>query len=130
VEKINIDHTFQDKSKYLKGLLLLTKKDFNVSHQETEIIKRAGKRLGFAEDFYEDAIRNLLGNPNINEEPLQFSNEEIAVEFLKDGLELAYCDTSSPIKELELLRRIADTNGIERDRFYRLSSEYPYKNKI
>ena len=43
----------QDKSSYLKGLLIIAKRDKQLSDSEEEILKNIAKKLGFSTDFYE-----------------------------------------------------------------------------
>ena len=82
----------KDKSNYLKGLLIVAKKDKQLADSEKRIIRGIGEKLGFASDFYEDVLKDLLSNEYILEDPIKFSNIKIAKSFIDDGLKLAYSD--------------------------------------
>ena len=71
-----------DKSSYLRGLLVLAKKDNLVSESEKRIILDAGKRLGFSTDFCEEILFTILDNECICDEPIQFKNKTVAKSFI------------------------------------------------
>lgn len=101
-----------DKSNYLKGLLITARKDKQLTDSEKEIIKGVAERLGFAKDFYEEVIQNLMRNKYIDEEPIKFSDAKIAESFVIDGLKLAYSDNLIENTEIEWLKNVASENGI------------------
>ncbi|OGU77717.1 MAG: hypothetical protein A2V93_10340 [Ignavibacteria bacterium RBG_16_34_14] len=101
-----------DKSNYLKGLLITARKDNQLADSEKKIIRSIAEKLGFASDFYEETIQNLLANKYIDEGPIKFSDIKIAESFIIDGLRLAYSDSPVESGELEWLRRTAIENGI------------------
>ncbi|MFO7447285.1 MAG: hypothetical protein R6W90_13025 [Ignavibacteriaceae bacterium] len=102
-----------DKSNYLKGLLIVARKDKQLFESEKLIIKSISERLGFASDFYEETIRGLLSNKYIDEEPIKFSNTEIAKLFVSDGLKLAFSDDHVAGPEITWLKAVALVNDIE-----------------
>lgn len=106
-----------DRSNYLKGLLITARKDNQLSEHEKKIIKRISDRLGFAPDFYDEVIQNLLANKYINEDPIRFSNDKIAESFIIDALRVAFSDTSVPTPELEWLKNVASVNEISLEWF-------------
>lgn len=106
--------TLLDKSNYLKGLLILIGKDRSISEEEKKAIRRLGKILGFDAKFCEDAMNELLENEYIVEEPPKFSTKEVALSFIKDGINLACSDGSYHLPELNWLISIADKNGIDK----------------
>ena len=106
-----------DKSNYLKGLLIIAKKDNQLAEQEKKIIRQFAERLGFAQDFYEDTLKSLLSNKYITEEPIIFSNKKIAESFITDGLALAHSDDSIVGVEIEYIRSIAIANQIDKKCF-------------
>ena len=101
-----------DKSNYLKGLLIVAKKDNQLSHPEKEMIRGIATRLGFAKDFYEETLRNLMANKYISESHVIFSDIEIAKSFISDGLMLAFSDTQDSETEIRWLQNTALKNGI------------------
>jgi hypothetical protein len=70
-----------DRSNYLKGLLITARRDNQLAESEITIIKKLAARLGFSSDFFEETISHLLENKYITEEPIKFSNQEIAKSF-------------------------------------------------
>lgn len=102
----------QDKSSYLKGLLIIAKKDNALAESEESIIRQLAKRLGFSESFYEETLQNLLSNDYLSENPLKFSDEKLSHSFIKDGLMLAYSDNILDEREIDWLRQTADVNNI------------------
>ena len=106
-----------DKSNYLKGLLIIAKKDNKLTEPEKKIIRNIALRLGFATDFYEDTLRSLLANKYILEDPFIFSHKKIAESFICDGLKLAFSDGIIPDKEIKWLRLVAEKNGLNEEWF-------------
>lgn len=103
----------KDRSNYLKGLLIVAKKDNELAEPEKKIIREVAKRLGFSSTFYEYTIQNLLLNEYINEDPIIFSDKMIAKSFIIDGLRLAKCDDKLDDSEIDWLRQTCILNGID-----------------
>ena len=103
----------KDKSDFIKGLLVLAKKDRSLTTEEKSILKNAGSKYGFASEFIDESLFHLLQNPHITEEPIKFSNNEVAKNFLLEGLKLAFCDTENPTSELKWLKEVAEINHID-----------------
>jgi hypothetical protein len=106
-----------DKSSYLKGLLIVAKKDDALSDFEKKFLKGIASKLGFASDFYESTIRSLLSNKYIPENPIKFSERKIAESFITDGIKLALKDKIITDKELEWLRQTASENDLDEEWF-------------
>jgi hypothetical protein len=106
-----------DKSNYLKGLLIVAKKDNQLTEPEKKIIRSIAFRLGFAKDFYEETLKGLLANKYIVDTPIKFSDKKIAESFLLDGLRLAYSDGMVPEKEIDWLKLTASINEIKDEWF-------------
>lgn len=102
-----------DASNYLKGLLLLIRKDRKISEEEHELMARVGKNLGFEKNFVENAIHEILDNKYITVIPPEFSSREIAEKFLKDGLVLAASDSEIHPEEERWLLSVAARNNID-----------------
>ncbi len=107
-----------DGSNYFKGLLLLVRMDLKVSKPETEMMTRIGKKLGFEQEFCENAIGDVLDNAYIVDSPPKFSNRDLAKKFIRDGLVLALSDREvvHPSEE-EWLRVTAEKNGLDPEWF-------------
>ena len=106
-----------DKSSYLKGLLIVAKKDEQLTDFEKKFLKSIASKLGFATDFYESTIRSLLANKYIPETPIKFSEKKIAESFLTDGIKLALKDNKLSDKELAWLKLTASENELDEDWF-------------
>jgi len=104
-----------DRSSYLKGLLITARKDNQLTESEISIIKKFATRLGFSSDFFEETISHLLENKYITEDPVKFSEKNIAKSFIEDGLNLAISDNVIGDDELSWLKATAKVNGIDED---------------
>ncbi|MHC1738525.1 MAG: hypothetical protein AB9882_11000 [Ignavibacteriaceae bacterium] len=104
--------TIIDKSNYLKGLLILARKDDRLVENEKKIIREAAKRLGFSKDFYEETLRNLMNNKYLVDSPIKFSSAEVAKLFISEGIELAATDNDLCSKEVDWLKSVAFENDI------------------
>ncbi len=105
--------TLQDRSNYLKGLLILIGKDRIITDAEKNKFLALSKILDFNSEFCENAINELLENENINQAPPVFSNKSVAKAFIIDGLRLSYSDKEYHIKETDWLKKIAEKNSID-----------------
>lgn len=104
-----------DRSNYLKGLLITARKDNQLAESEIVIIKKLAAKLGFSSDFFEETISHLLENKYITEEPIKFSNQEIAKSFMEDGLKLALSDGAINEDEINWLNETAKENSISQE---------------
>jgi len=105
-----------DRSFYFKSLLILSKIDEDVSIQEKEILKIVGERLGFNKEFCDATINEVIENKHIKNEPLKFSNQQMANMFLRDAIKLAYSDSKLDNDEYNWLLECAKVNGIPESR--------------
>ena len=103
-----------DASNYFKGLLLLIRKDHKVTDPEAAMISRIGKQLGFEREFCETAIREIITNKYIEDDPPLFSSRELAMMFVKDSLAVALSDGILDYKEEKWLRTVVDRNQLSR----------------
>ena len=102
-----------DASNYFRGLLLLIRKDRRLAEPEIQLMKRIGKRLGFEDKFCDNAIQEILENKYIVDVPPEFSKKELAMKFIKDGLQLSFSDHEMHPLEDEWLKSTAEKNGID-----------------
>jgi uncharacterized tellurite resistance protein B-like protein len=116
-KEINLNLTLLDKSNYLKGLLIIARKDNQLAESEKKILKSISEKLGFSSDFYEETIQNLLFNKHIDDEPIKFSNEKIAESFISDGIKLALSDDKLTESEISWLKNTALVNGVSEEKF-------------
>ena len=102
-----------DRSNYLKGLFITAKLDRQLTEKEKEILKKISDKLGFAKDFYDETIRGLLSNKYLAEDPIIFSDQNIAKSFIRDAIRLVYSDGLVAGNEIEWLKKTASANNIE-----------------
>lgn len=114
----------KDRSNYLKGLLIVARKDNQLAETEKNILKNFALKLGFASDFYNETIRSLLTNKYIDEGMIKFSDKIIAESFITDGLNLAFSDKQVNQDEIHWLKEIALHNGLTEDWFEKKLSTY------
>lgn len=107
--KLNI----RDRSNYLKGLLVLIGKDRKISDDENDFIMNVGKKLGFDQEFCQEAIDTLLENEYISQEPPVFSNTEFARSFIEDGISVSLTDDNFDNLEISYLKSLAKENKVD-----------------
>lgn len=110
-----ITMTLQDRSAYLKGLVLLVRKDFKVEAAEAELVTKIGCILGFHRGFAAETVDEVLRNRHIVDEPPVFSNVDVAACFLFDGLTVGSCDNELHPREFLWLRSVATANALDFD---------------
>jgi len=101
-----------DKSSYLRGLLILAKKDNHISPLKETIIYNAGIRLGFSSEFCTEILKTLFKNKCLCDEPIKFINYTVAKSFISDGLTIASAGKSINPSQLRWLIKSAEVNGI------------------
>jgi hypothetical protein len=102
-----------DRSNYLKGLLITARKDEQLTDSEKNMIRKLSERLGFSSDFFEETINSLLENKYIKDDPIVFSEQNIAKSFIEDGLRLSLIDETVSSVELDWLKQTASANSID-----------------
>jgi len=115
---------------YLKGLLLLIRKDSKITDGEIRLVKRIGNVLGFERKFCDNAIHEILENKHIEDAPPAFSTKKLAVKFIKDGLALAYSDKEVHPSEEAWLRSTAEKNGLGGAWFRHMLARTPPRNQL
>lgn len=106
-----------DGSNYFKGLLLLIRKDRQVTESEIALMRRIGKSLGFEREFCDQAVRDILDNEYIEDTPPKFSSRALAEKFVKDGLAIACSDQVCHPAEETWLRTVCILNGLDEQWF-------------
>jgi hypothetical protein len=106
-----------DKSTYLKGLLILARKDNRLSEEDKGLITTAAIHLGFSSDFYEEVLGTFMNNKHINNDPVQFRNNLLAHHFLSDAITLACINNGITKDELYWLKETAELNFVNPDWF-------------
>lgn len=101
-----------DTSSYLRGLLILIRKDKNVWDHEMKLFFEEGKSLGFENTFCEDSLNNLLININIDPKPPVFFDKKIAEKLLIKGIQVINDDLKINPEKLAFLEAVAKDNGL------------------
>jgi hypothetical protein len=101
-----------DRSLYYKGLMLLIRKDRKVHDDEKKMMMHIGKTLGFAPKFCANTIEKIMDNNQIVDSPPLFSETDIALCFIRDGLRLSAVDGQIDKAETTWLESVAIHNGI------------------
>jgi len=102
-----------DASNYFRGLLLLIRRDRKVTQSEVDLMMRIGKALGFEEEFCRQSIEGILENEHVREHPPKFSDKNLAMKFVRDGLILSCSDNEMHPLEEEWLKFVAELNGLD-----------------
>jgi len=105
----------RDKSNYLRGLLILARKDNYISANDRAIITKAAEWLGFSSEFCNEILNTLLENEFIESDPVKFINHTVAQSFISDGLKLVCSNKVKGNGELLWLRKTAEINYINQD---------------
>jgi len=111
-------------SNYLKGLMLLIRKDHRITETENILLMRIGKSLGFDPEFCENTIKDILNNKYVEDSPPVFSNKELAEKFIKDGLAVVFSDNNIHPEEENWLIAVAEKNGISKVTYFEYKNKY------
>jgi hypothetical protein len=115
-----------DKSSYLRGLMILARKDNHISKIQKTIILKAGKQLGFSSGFCEEILNTLLYNNCLCEDPIKFNSYAVAKSFIEDGLKLTCSGKSIIDAELKWLRQAAEINSVDLKWFNEQVKKFSY----
>lgn len=121
--------TLLDRSNYYKGLLLLIAKDKKISDNEKEYLLKLGKVLGFESQYCEQNIDTVIENKYITDDPIKFSNQELARVFIRDGIKIAFADDALHLTELEWLRSVLEKNNLSDEWFKEEVGRFVEKGK-
>jgi hypothetical protein len=110
--KVNMKASLRDRSNYFRGLLVLIGRDRIIHPGENTLTMGVGKILDFDRRFCEAAVKDLLGNEHINENPITFEERVIAECFLRDALRMALIDNDIHSRELAWLKTVAGANDL------------------
>ncbi len=113
-----------DRSNYLKGLLILIRRDKILTKTEKSLVIEAGVNLGFERRFCEVAVEELLENEYLSDSPPVFSNSELAEYFLHDAVKVALADKMMHIYELQWLIEFCEHNTLPASKVEELIKYY------
>ncbi len=104
--------SYIDTGNFLRGLLILIKKDNIIHQKEVELLNKMGKQLGFDREIYESAVNEFLLKKNIDSTVPRFSSLKVSIEFINDSIKMGFVDNYFHVKELEWLYEVAKKNKI------------------
>ena len=102
----------RESGNYLRGLLVLVRKDRKIADPEVQLVNRVGKALGFCPKFCADALREILHNKYLLDTPPEFASKMLAEKFVKDGLVLASSDNQVHPAEARWLAATVEKNNL------------------
>jgi hypothetical protein len=105
--------TIVDKSNFLRGFLILIRKDKALGKHEKKMAVIIGKHFGFAEDFCDTALDELLENEYISEDPPVFSNQPAARFFVEECKNILSQIHELSNEELEWLEQVEIANKLK-----------------
>jgi len=109
--------TIQDKSNYLKGLLIVAKMNNKIDEGEKNIITDVSSRFGFSQDFLNETMQNVLANDFLSSSPIQFSKPTVAKDFIGECLRLVISKEDPAPRELLWLSEVAKVNALDNEWF-------------
>ena len=101
-----------DRSLYYRGLMILIRKDRQIHDEEKKMMLSIGEMLGFDQKFCTKTMEELLDNNHIVDAPPLFSETDIALCFIRDGLRLSASDGQIHEAEIKWLESVAESNGL------------------
>ena len=104
--------TFKDRGEFLRGFLILAKKDNKISVHEKSMAMIVGKYFGFEDTFCEESIDNILENEYISESPPIFSNSNIAKFFVEECFDIIRQMDVVKENQRSWLQETLDINGL------------------
>ena len=111
--------SFQDRSNYFNGTLLLMGREVLAEESEKNSVRRLGKILDFEPQFCEYVISHFLDDTFTIQEPVKFSNPEIAKIFIRDGIKICFANQAVKVSKVEMLYKIAVGNHLSAKWFAR-----------
>lgn len=98
--------TKESRTNFMKGLIALAKIDGIVDENEQEFFVGAMNSLNI-EDEDISKLSDELVSPNIDKE-ISFNNKKQSLFFLKEAIQLCYCDDNYSEKEKNIIKEFAE----------------------
>lgn len=125
--------SFSDTGSYLRGMLILIRRDNVIHKNETEFMNEILEKLGFDPETFQDILNNFLYEKSIDESVPKFSNKRATIKFILDAIEMSFVDNYFHIKELSWLNNVAVKNKIPKKfcekKINRYLEKYPEKRE-
>jgi len=123
--------SYIDTSNFLRGLLVLLKKDNIIHEKEIELLNKFRELLGLDEEYYEVVLNEFLTKKKIDSSIPKFSSKKVTIQFINDAINMGFVDSYFHIKEIEWLYEVANKNKIPSSfldkKLIRLLKKYPEK---
>jgi hypothetical protein len=107
----------RDRINYFKGILHLNIGKSDSQKLEEKELRNWIETLQFDSQFFEFAIRNLVNNEAVFEDPPVFSSKEVAKVFVRDGIRIAFKRKKFEAAEFEWLYQVLKKNLLEEQWF-------------
>lgn len=104
---------YKDRSEFLRGFLILIRKDNLIDDIEKKMALIIGHNFGFEQKFCEDSVNSILDNPYVSEAPPVFSNKIIARHFISETFRILIQIHELQMNEINWLRQTAEVNELE-----------------
>jgi hypothetical protein len=118
----------EERGAYYRGLLVLIRRDRNISDRERELMLQLGKKLDFDKRFCESAINDILKNPYIKDKPMLFSDRQTAEAFVNDAILVSLVDEEIHPREMTWIKEVAAVNKIEEEWLSLQLKEWKFKH--
>lgn len=101
-----------DRSNLLRAVLLFIGKDKNIWDHEKSAFVREGMAMGYEKEFCEAAVRNILANAYINQNPPVFYNKEYARKFVDIARRIMMHDAKLHPVKINFYKKVLSVNNL------------------
>lgn len=128
VEEVTLKLSYIDTSSYLRGLLILIRKDKIVHKNEKQLMLEIGEKLGFKSEIYEKTVNEFLSKKKIDETPPKFSSMKVSLRFIEEAISMAFIDNYFHLQEFSWLNEVAKVNKIPKEKVKEKIEQYMKDN--
>ena len=120
--------SYIDTSSYLRGLLILIRKDKIVHKNEKQLMLEIGEKLGFKSEIYIKTVDEFLAKKNIDDTPPKFSSMKVSLRFIEEAISMAFIDNYFHLQEFSWLNDVAKVNKIPKEKVKEKIEKYMKDN--
>lgn len=120
--------SYIDTSNYLRGLLVLIRKDKIVHKNEKQLMLEIGEKLGFKSEIYIKTVDEFLAKKNIDDTPPKFSSMKVSLRFIEEAISMAFIDNYFHLQEFSWLNDVAKVNKIPKEKVKEKIEKYMKDN--
>ena len=120
--------SYIDTSNYLRGLLVLIRKDKIVHKNEKQLMLEIGEKLGFKSEIYIKTVDEFLAKKNIDDTPPKFSSMKVSLRFIEEAISMAFIDNYFHLQEFSWLNEVAKVNKIPKEKVKEKIEQYMKDN--